>query len=126
MTENDIAYKVKGAVFAVHNTLGPGLLESIYHKALLHELKKAGLTVDTEVKVPVMYDGELICEDLKVDILVEDSVILELKSVDKLQEVHKKQLQTYLNLTGKKLGLLINFNTVSIDRNAFIREVNGL
>ena len=126
MTENEIAYKVKGAVFAVHNVLGPGLLESIYHKALLHELKKQGLAVRSEVAVPVIYDGELICDDLKIDILVEDSVILELKSVDKLQEVHKKQLQTYLKLSGKKLGLLINFNTVSIDRNSFIREVNGL
>ena len=126
MKENDIAYKVKGSVFAVHNTLGPGLLESIYHKALLYELKKQGLSVRSEVAVPVIYDGEQICGDLKIDILVEDSVVLELKSVDRLQEVHKKQLQTYLKLSGKKLGLLINFNTVSIDRNSFIREVNGL
>ena len=126
MTENDIAYKVKGAVFTVHNTLGPGLLESIHHRALLHELKTLGLNARSEVPIPVLYDGELIANDLKIDILVEDSVILELKSVEQLQELHKKQLQTYLKLTHKKLGLLINFNTVSIDRNSFIRAVNGL
>ena len=126
MKENDVAYKVRGAVFAVHNALGPGLLESIYHQALVHELRKMGLNVMSEILIPVIYDGEEIGNGLKLDILVEDCVIVELKSVERLQEVHKKQLQTYLKLAHKRLGLLINFNTVSIDRNSFIREVNGL
>lgn len=126
MTENEITYAVRGAVFAVHNELGPGLLESIYHKALLYELQKRGLKVDSEVIIPVMYDGKVLCNDLRLDILVEDKVILELKSVETLLPVHKKQLSTYLKLSGKKVGLLINFNASTMTGGAIIREANLL
>ena len=96
MEINDITYKIRGAIFAVYNALGPGLLESVYELALMHELRKQGLKVEHQVKVDVYYDGVLLPVDLRLDILVEDQVIVELKSVETIKEVHHKQLLAYM------------------------------
>jgi GxxExxY protein len=114
MSENEISYKIRGAIFTVYNNLGPGLLESIYEAALIHELRKLGCTVRSQVHIPVIYDGVNLNIDLRLDILVEEKVIIELKSVTELKEVYFKQLLTYLKLSKKRLGLLVNFNTKDI------------
>ncbi len=125
MIENAVSYKIRGAIFAVYNQLGPGLLESVYEKALVFELMKRGLKVETQKAVPVIYDGVEISTDLRLDILVEDCVIVELKSVSEMRDVFKKQLLTYLRLSKKRLGILVNFNTDNIV-NSTIRIVNNL
>ena len=110
MTDHEISYHIRGAAMEVYNTLGPGLLESVYHKALVRELKDRGLDVKSEVPVEVYYKGDLIEEDaLRLDIVVENRVVLELKSVETLLPIHFKQLRTYLRLYNKELGWLINF-----------------
>ena len=124
MTDNELTYAIRGAAFKVHATLGPGLLESLYQKALFFELLDAGYDVKREVAVPILYNGHEIGGDLKMDLLVEDQVIVELKSVEALTDLHKKQLLSYLRLTGKKLGLLINFNSPSLDDKSIIRIIN--
>ncbi len=124
MTENDISYKVLGAVFKVYNKLGPGLLESVYERVLVYELEKQGLSVKSQVPIKVVYDNNDFGTDLRADIIVEDKVIIELKSVEVVNKVFFKQLQTYLRLTNKRLGLLINFNTDNILKN-FHRVING-
>ena len=108
----------------VHTELGPGLLESSYHTCLLHELKKINLTVESEKSVPVLYDGLSLSAGYKVDIMVENSIILELKSVSKLTDLHLAQLLTYLKLSNKKNGLLINFNTVHL-KDGIKRVINN-
>lgn len=124
MTEDEISYKIRGAIFNVYNGLGPGLLESVYQKAMMYELNKQGLKADEQVNVPIMYDGHNLGEDLKLDILVEDSVIIELKSVSEMKDVYYKQLLTYLKLSHRHLGLLVNFNTDNI-RESIHRILNG-
>ncbi|MCQ4140039.1 MULTISPECIES: GxxExxY protein [Chryseobacterium] len=114
MNENEISYLVRKCIFNVYNSLGPGLLESVYQKILIYELEENGLDVKPEVAIPVMYDNKRFDLNFRIDILVEDKVILELKSVKNLEEIHYKQLQTYLKLSDKRLGLLINFNTTNI------------
>ncbi len=114
MTVNEISYKIRGAIFSVYNGLGPGLLESVYEEAMVYELRKRGLNVETQKPVPVVYDGHVLSSNLRLDILVEDTVIIELKSVAEVKNVFKKQLLTYLRLTNKPLGLLVNFNTNNI------------
>ena len=114
MTENQISYQIRGAIFDVYNELGPGLLESVYEEAMVFELQKRGLSIQRQLEVPILYKGEKLSTDLRLDLLVEDSVIVELKSVSELQDVHYKQLLTYLKLTKKKLGILVNFNTDDI------------
>ncbi len=110
MTNHEISYHIRGAAMEVYNTLGPDLLESVYHKALVRELKDRGLDVKSEVPVEVYYKGDLIEEDaLRLDIVVENRVVLELKSVETLLPIHFKQLRTYLRLYNKDLGWLINF-----------------
>lgn len=110
MTPHELSYHIRGAAMEVYNTLGPGLLESIYHKAMVCELESRGLTVQSEVPIDVYYKGVMIEEGtLRLDILVEDQVILELKSVEMLLPIHFKQLRTYLRLYKKELGWLINF-----------------
>ena len=111
MTENQISYQIRGAIFDVYNELGPGLLESVYEEAMVFELNKRGLSIQRQLEVPILYKGERLSTDLRLDLLVEDAVIVELKSVSELQDVHYKQLLTYLKLTKKKLGILVNFNT---------------
>ena len=117
MTENEISYIIRGAIYEVYNTLGPGLLESVYEEALLFELEQEGLKVERQVNVPIFYKGHKLANDLRLDILVEDKVIIELKSVQELQDVFYKQTLTYLRLTGLKLGILVNFNTDMINDN---------
>ena len=124
MTDNELTYAIRGAAFKVHTALGPGLLESLYQKSLFYELQDSGFDVKREANVPIYYNGHEIGNELKIDLLVEDRIIVELKSVERLTDLHKKQLLTYLRLTGKKLGLLINFNAPSLDENNVIREIN--
>jgi len=114
MLENEISYKVRGAIFKVYNTLGPGLLESIYESALYYQLQKDNLKVQKQREILVKYDDTYLDITFKLDLLVEDKVIVELKSVEELKSVHYKQLTTYLKLTNKKLGLLVNFNCTNI------------
>ena len=123
--ENEISYKIRGAVFNVYNTLGPGLLESVYEAALKYELQKDNAKVESQVAVPVFYDEIKLDLGFRIDLLVDDKVIIEIKSVEAIAPVHHKQLLTYLKLTNKKLGLLINFNTDNIT-NGIVRIVNNL
>ena len=126
MTENEISYQIRGAIFNVYKELGPGLLESVYEEALVYELQKRGLSVERQLEVPIHYDGHLLNTTLRLDLLVEGRVIVELKSVKELQEVFFKQTRTYLRLKGLKLGLLVNFNTDDILNNSIHRVVSGL
>ncbi len=125
MTENDISYKVRGAIFKVFNALGPGLLESAYEAVLMYELIKDGLNVKAQVPLPLVYDNLKMDVGYRIDLVVENKVIIEIKSVENLAEVHHKQVLTYLKLSGLKLGLLVNFNCVEIEKSIF-RKVNGL
>ncbi|MBT1696219.1 GxxExxY protein [Fulvivirgaceae bacterium PWU4] len=125
MNENDISYKIRGSIFKVYNNLGPGLLESVYEAALAFELKKEGLDVRTQVALPAMYENTQLDLGFRIDILVNDLVIIEVKSIEKLLDVHHKQVLTYLRLADKKLGILVNFNTDKISK-SIIRKVNGL
>ena len=113
------------AAFRVHTVLGPGLLEAVYEAALAHELRKASLLVKTQVALPVVYDGVQLELGYRLDILVEDKVILELKSVEALAPIHTKQLLNYLKLSSLRLGLLINFNVLSLKEHIH-RVVNSL
>lgn len=115
MTENEISYKIRGAIFKVYNALGSGLLESVYQEALVYQLRKDGLKAEEQVSVPIFYDGHKLKDDLKLDILVEDKVVIELKSVKELKEVFFKQTKSYIVLAHKKLGLLVNFTTSDIN-----------
>lgn len=109
-TLNDLSYKVIGCALEVYKTLGPGLLESAYEKALVYELNENGIPVESQVEVNLNYKGMNIGEGLRLDLLVDGKLIVELKSVEELKPIHYKQLQTYLRLTDCHLGLLINFN----------------
>ena len=111
MDINETTSKIIKAALTVHNELGPGLLESVYQECLRIELEELDLHVQKEISVPVIYKGREITQDgFRIDLLVEDTVVVELKSVEEIKPVHKKQLFTYLRLTGKTIGLLINFN----------------
>ncbi|OHT45982.1 GxxExxY protein [Flavobacterium tructae] len=114
MNENEISYLIRGAIFKVYNKLGPGLFESVYESALFYELEKLDLKVQKEIEVKITYDEMILDPAFRIDLLVEDKVIIELKSVEDLAPIHHKQLNTYLRLTNKKLGLLVNFNTLNI------------
>lgn len=126
MSPNELTYKIRGAAFTVYRTLGPGLLERVYQEAMAYQLTKDGLSVQCEVPVPVVYDGHVLSTEMRLDLLVEDTVIVELKSVDILLPVHKKQLQTYLKLSNRHIGLLINFNVPTMDGSAIVRCINGV
>jgi GxxExxY protein len=125
MNENEVSYKIRGAIFKVYNTLGPGLLESAYEAALSYELQTAGLKVKQQVPLPLIYNEVRLDVGYRLDLLVEEKVIIEIKSVENIGEVHHKQVLTYLKLSGIKLGLLVNFNCDEIDKSIF-RKVNGL
>ena len=114
MTENEVTYQVRGAVYDVYKALGPGLLESVYEEALVFELEQRGLKVERQKQVPIVYKGSQLKTELRLDLLVEDCVIVELKSVEEMKKVFSKQLLTYLRLMEKKVGLLVNFNTDNI------------
>jgi GxxExxY protein len=125
MTENEIARVVVDAAFKVHTTLGPGLLESVYETVLAYELTKRGLKVARQVPIPVVYEKVTFDEGFRADLVVEDKVIIELKSVEQTAPVHRKQIITYIRLADKRLGLLINFGEHLI-RDGITRVVNGL
>ena len=108
---DNLTYKIIGCAMEVYKQLGPGLLESVYEQALIHELKLNDIPVESQVEIKVNYKGINITDNLRLDLLVDDSVIVELKSVEELKPIHHKQLLTYLRLMNKKVGLLINFNT---------------
>ena len=107
---NDVIYKIIGGAMEVYNHLGPGLLESVYHKALNYELNQRGLFVRSEIPVDVLYKGVCVSNDLKVDLLVDNLVVVELKSVEYLLPVHFKQVRTYMKLLNLSAGVLINFD----------------
>lgn len=123
MEINEITGSIVDAAMKVHTALGPGLLESVYEKCLKHELTKKGLRVQSQIWLPVIYDNIPIEGGYKIDLLVEDSVIVELKVVEQILEVHKAQLLSYLKLANKEVGLLINFNVVHL-RDGIRRLVN--
>jgi GxxExxY protein len=125
MTENEIAKIVVDCSLKVHKKLGPGLFESVYEEILSYELLKKGLLVERQVPLPVIYEEVKMEIGFRLDILVQKKLIIELKSIDLISPVHKKQLITYLKLTGLKLGLLINFN-VDLIKDGITRVVNGL
>jgi GxxExxY protein len=119
MKINEITYQINGAVFEVNRVFGAGFLEKVYENALLIELRERGLKADSQIPLRVHYKGKVVGEYV-VDIMVEDQVILELKSVDKLQKIHEAQLLNYLKATGMKIGLLINFNYPQADIKRFV------
>ena len=125
MTENEITYLIRGTIIKVFRKLGAGLLENVYKHILKYELEKLGLHVKMEVPIPVIYDTMRFDIGFRIDLLVNDKVIIEIKSVEKLAEVHHKQVITYLKLTGLKLGILVNFNSNNIANDIF-RKVNNL
>ena len=124
MTENEISYHIRSAIYEVYFTLGPGLLESSYEFALKHELESRGFNVKSQVKLPLTYKEATWEDAYWLDLLVEDQIIIEIKSVDSLNSVHHKQLLTYLKLAGLRLGILVNFNTDYLKGNIF-RKLNG-
>ena len=125
MQENEISSNILNCSIKVHRNLGPGLFESVYEEVLCFELKKLGLNYERQIGIPVIYEGVKMELGFRADIIVEDKVIVELKSVEAINPVHKKQLLTYLKITGKKLGLLINFNE-SLLKDGITRVVNNL
>ena len=125
MEENDISYIIRGCIFKVYNNLGPGLLESAYEAALGLELMNAGLQVKMQAALPMIYQSVKVDVGYRLDVVVEDKVIIEIKSVENLIDVHHKQVITYLKLSGMRLGLLVNFNSGDIAKSIF-RKVNKL
>lgn len=120
---NNISSRIIHAAITVHKELGPGLLESIYQTCLILELQELSMHVESEVPLPVVYKGKKLMQEFRLDLVVEDTIIVELKSVKEVSDVHLKQLLTYLRLAGKPLGLLINFNT-SLLKNGIHRIIN--
>jgi GxxExxY protein len=125
MTDNDITYQIRGAIYDVYKNLGPGLLESVYEEALVDELEKRSLTVERQKEVSIQYDGHVLKTPLRLDLLVEGRVVVELKSVKEMQDVFWKQTRTYLRLLGLRVGILVNFNTDDILDDSIHRIVNG-
>ena len=125
MTENDITGTIIDCCIKIHRTLGPGLLESVYEEVLAYELKKKDLMCERQVGIPVLYDDLRMDLGFRADIIVDNKVIIELKSVESVLPVHKKQLLTYLKLSQKKVGLLINFNEELI-KHGITRIANGI
>jgi GxxExxY protein len=125
MNENEIATKIVDAAFKIHKTVGPGLLESVYETLMAHELTKRELHIDRQQMIPLVYEQIRFEEGFRANLIVENKVIVELKSIETIAPVHKKQLLTYLRLADKRLGLLINFGDVLI-KNGITRVVNNL
>jgi len=125
MNENAIAKEIVDAAFRIHTALGPGLLESVYDAVLSYELTRRGLRIARQQPIPVVYESVRIDTGFRADLIVEDKVIVEIKSIEALAPVHKKQLLTYLKLADKRLGLLINFH-VALIKDGITRIVNGL
>jgi len=124
MTENEIASIIVDCCYKTHTALGPGLLETVYETVLEHELDKHGLAIQRQLAIPVVYEGIHFDNGFRADLVVENKVIVELKSLEKVAPVHKKQLLTYLRLADKKLGLLVNFGEYLI-KDGITRVING-
>ena len=125
MTENEIAKIIVNTCYEIHTTVGPGLFESVYEEILDFELRQQGLLVERQAKIPILWKGIPLGDAFKADLIVNHKVIVELKSVESLAQLHFKQLLTYLKLTDLKLGILVNFNS-SLIRDGIKRVVNGL
>ena len=125
MTENEIAKEIVDVAFKLHSTYGPGLLESVYESIMAHELSKRGLAVSRQQAIPLVHESIRMAVGFRADLIVGRKVVVEIKSIDAISPVHKKQLLTYLRLADKRLGLLINFN-VDLIKNGISRVVNGL
>ena len=123
MTDNELTYQIRGSIFEVYNTLGPGLLESVYEEALVFELRQRGLKVTRQLEVPIHYKGNELKTPLRLDLLVENQVTIELKSAEEMKPLFAKQLLTYLRLLDKRVGLLVNFSSTNI-REGITRIVN--
>ena len=117
MEDDDLTYSIRGCIFNVYNKLGPGLFESVYEAALCYELDKAGLKYKRQQELPVYYDDIILDVAFRIDIFVEDSIVIEIKSVEEFSKVHYKQIITYLKLLDVSIGILVNFNTDSIKEN---------
>jgi GxxExxY protein len=125
VNENEVGEKVLGYALTVHRALGPGLLESAYEACLAHELRRAGIDYQRQLALPLVYHGEVIDPGYRLDLLVAGLVVVEIKAVDLLMEVHRAQLLSYLKLGGFRLGYLLNFN-VPLLKNGIVRMANGL
>jgi GxxExxY protein len=125
MDENQIAHEIVDAAVLIHRELGPGLLESVYEAVLAYELQQRGLTVQRQVPVPIEYMGHRFDEGFRADIIVNNLVIVELKSVSELTAAHRKQIQTYVKLRKLRLGLLLNFGA-ALMKNGIVRAANGM
>ena len=124
MDDNELGAKIIGCALVVHSALGPGLLESVYETCLAHELGKAGIAFHRQLALPVVYDGIQIDAGYRVDRLVADRVIVEVKAIEKIADVHRAQLLSYLKLGGFRLGYLLNFN-VALMKSGIVRLLNG-
>ncbi len=124
MTEDEITYQIRGAIFDTYNALGPGLLESVYEEVLIYYLSKRGLYVERQVEVPIEVDEFILTNTLRLDLLVEKTVIVELKSVSEMRDIFHKQILTYLKLSKLHRGILVNFNTTDIQKSIW-SKVNG-
>ena len=124
MTYDELSEAIIGAAISVHQELGPGLLESIYETCLTHELRAVGLAVSQQVAIPIIYKGIRMPNDLRLDLLVDNRIIVEVKAVEEFHPVHQAQLLTYLKLTDKRVGLLLNFNSPVL-RKGIKRMMNG-
>jgi len=125
MNENALSHEILGAAIEVHKQFGPGLLESVYDEALIVELFSRGITVERQKEVPLRYKGRELQSNLRIDLVVDNLVIVEVKAIERLAGIHQAQLLTYLRLAQKKLGLLINFNATTL-KNSIRRVVNDL
>ena len=114
MTDNELTYQIRGAIFEVYNNLGPGLLESVYEEAMVFELQQRGLKVERQKEVSINYKGNILNSPLRLDLLVENRIVIELKSVEEMKPVFWKQTLTYLRLLNLHIGILVNFSTNSI------------
>lgn len=124
MEDNDLGQRILGCALTVHRTLGPGLLESVYETCLAHELGKAGLDYERQLALPVVYDGFVIDAGYRIDLLVGDRVVVEVKAIERIADVHRAQLLSYLKLGGFRLGYLLNFN-VALMKTGIVRLLNG-
>jgi GxxExxY protein len=125
MELNQVSGSIVESAMKIHSALGPGLLESAYESCLLHELRKKGIKVTSQLTLPIFYDGVNIDAGYRIDLMVEDRIIVELKAVEKIMPIHEAQLLSYLKLSKKNLGLLINFNVVHL-KDGIKRLANGL
>jgi GxxExxY protein len=114
MTDNELTYQIRGAIFEVYNNLGPGLLESVYEEAMVFELQQRGLKVERQKEVSINYKGNILNSPLRLDLLVENRIVIELKSVEEMKPVFWKQTLTYLRLLNLHIGILVNFSSDSI------------